>query len=89
MQAEKEAARIEAENAKKGLVSVCVCVFMKLEVAYLRFSYLPLPTSLVLTKEGGIDVLASGYRKRSPWGQWVQYNDKRGRGVFYYNVVGL
>lgn len=32
-------------------------------------------------------MLAGGYRKKSPWGQWVQYNDKRGRGVFYYNVV--
>jgi hypothetical protein len=39
------------------------------------------------SQDGGIDVLAGGYRKKSPWGQWVQYNDKRGRGVFYYNVV--
>jgi len=37
--------------------------------------------------DGGVDVLAGGFRKKSPWGQWVQYNDKRGRGVFYYNVV--
>lgn len=37
--------------------------------------------------DGGVDVLSGGYRKRSPWGQWVQYNDKRGRGIFYYNVV--
>lgn len=28
-----------------------------------------------------------GYRKRSPWGAWVQYHDKRGRGIFYYNTV--
>lgn len=28
-----------------------------------------------------------GYRQRSPWGAWVQYHDKKGRGVFYYNTV--
>ena len=26
-------------------------------------------------------------RTRNPWGQWVEYNDKRGRGIFYYNKV--
>lgn len=29
----------------------------------------------------------SGYRGRSPYGQWVEYIDKRGRGPFYYNPV--
>eukprot|EP00602_Paraphysomonas_sp_CaronLab_P013140 CAMPEP_0185041476 /NCGR_PEP_ID=MMETSP1103-20130426/40809_1 /TAXON_ID=36769 /ORGANISM="Paraphysomonas bandaiensis, Strain Caron Lab Isolate" /LENGTH=440 /DNA_ID=CAMNT_0027581213 /DNA_START=38 /DNA_END=1357 /DNA_ORIENTATION=- len=38
-------------------------------------------------QDGVVDILGSGYKKRSPWGQWVQYNDKRGRGIFYYNVV--
>ena len=41
----------------------------------------------VCVQDGGVDVLSGGLRKKSPWGQWVQYNDKRGRGVFYYNVV--
>lgn len=26
-------------------------------------------------------------RTRNPWGQWDEYNDKRGRGIFYYNKV--
>lgn len=34
-----------------------------------------------------VDILGSGFKKKSPWGQWVQYKDKRGRGIFYYNVV--
>jgi hypothetical protein len=34
-----------------------------------------------------VDVQEKGYRKKSPWGQWVQYEDKRGRGLFYYNLV--
>ena len=29
-----------------------------------------------------------GYRGRSPYGAWVKYEDKRNRGVFYYNPVG-
>lgn len=38
-------------------------------------------------EDGGVDMAYSGYKKRSPWGCWVQYNDKRGRGIFYYNYV--
>lgn len=30
---------------------------------------------------------ATGYRNKSPWGAWVEYNDKRDGGVFYYNPV--
>jgi hypothetical protein len=26
-------------------------------------------------------------RNRNPWGQWVELNDKRGQGIFYYNTV--
>lgn len=25
-------------------------------------------------------------RMRNPWGQWVEYNDKK-KGIFYYNKV--
>lgn len=39
------------------------------------------------TQDDAIDVQSKGYKKKSPWGQWVQYNDKRGRGIFYYNLV--
>lgn len=38
-------------------------------------------------EDGVVDIQGNGYKKKSPWGQWVQYNDKRGRGVFYYNLV--
>jgi hypothetical protein len=37
--------------------------------------------------EGTYDEGSVGYRNKSPWGAWVEYNDKRGRGVFYYNPV--
>lgn len=38
-------------------------------------------------EDGGVDMAYSGYKKRSPYGCWVQFNDKRGRGYFYYNYV--
>jgi len=37
--------------------------------------------------EGTYDENSVGYRNKSPWGAWVEYNDKRGRGIFYYNPV--
>jgi serine/threonine-protein phosphatase 6 regulatory ankyrin repeat subunit A len=40
-----------------------------------------------LEDEGKIDINKCGYRNKSPWGAWVDYSDKRGRGIFYYNPV--
>ena len=37
--------------------------------------------------EGNYDEAAAGYRNKTPWGAWVEYNDKRGGGIFYYNPV--
>jgi hypothetical protein len=28
-----------------------------------------------------------GYKNKSPWGQWVEYRDKRDGNPFYYNLV--
>ena len=37
--------------------------------------------------EGTYDESSIGFRNKTPWGAWIEYNDKRGRGVFYYNPV--
>ena len=37
--------------------------------------------------EGHEEATGGGVRNRNPWGQWVDYNDKRGRGIFYYNII--
>lgn len=34
-----------------------------------------------------VDWRSSALGKQNPLGQWVQYKDKRGRGIFYYNTV--
>lgn len=34
-----------------------------------------------------VDWRSSALGRQNPLGQWVQYNDKRGRGIFYYNTV--
>jgi hypothetical protein len=37
--------------------------------------------------EGTYDEGSVGIRNKNPWGAWVEYNDKRGKGIFYYNPV--
>jgi len=37
--------------------------------------------------EGVYDESSIGYRSKSPWGAWVEFNDKKGGGIFYYNPV--
>jgi hypothetical protein len=70
-----EAAKLEAEKA--SLLEVC----LSLPLLFVRSSALP--------QDEAVNVQDKGYKKKSPWGQWVQYDDKRGRGLFYYNLVSL
>jgi len=41
----------------------------------------------LLALEGQIDTSAFGYKNKSPYGQWVEYIDKRDQTSFYYNKV--
>jgi hypothetical protein len=40
-----------------------------------------------LAKEGLIDTADAGYKNKNPFGQWVDYIDKRDGSTFYYNKV--
>jgi hypothetical protein len=42
-----------------------------------------------LTLTGGSSAVTTihGYKSKSPWGQWIEYRDKRDGSPFYYNLV--
>lgn len=41
----------------------------------------------LLQSQEGVVESEFGYANKSPWGAWIEYNDKRGGGSFYYNPV--
>lgn len=40
-----------------------------------------------LAREGMVDTAEAGYKNKNPYGQWVDYIDKRNGSTFYYNKV--